>query len=1205
MSARDPARAHGRGLDGARGLRDRRCVTAAFGLGGPAAAAVAVDWTAGAPAAADWQPCVALGAGRWRLDGPGSAIAAGVLSVAVRYRLAAGPASPASGRKTLTVVEPLPRLPLLVAAPALTGSGKIGQPVTLTPGLWSDPAAALAIEWRRNGVALSGATGTAYAPQPADDMTELSVRVTATNAAGNLAVVTAALSITYVAPEAVGVLPEEVFDEGTGPQEVPAKGAFRGENLSFAANGAGASVDSEGVVSIPTDVPLSDTVTVTATNSGGSATQSFAVTVEPAEDACRPSSGPPTGRSPSWSRTRPSGHVHRRARDGGGRPGGRGGRGVLDELADLAGPAVPGGAARQPALAHALVQARARLARARARRELRQPGGALRARGGRADLGQLARPQVLDGGGDARADSVDGDWRQVVDRLQAERDAPPDQPELWGTAVYGGEGLQWFHGHGRGVSNPDRVVGGQDMGSVRASANGGRFWYAPLNDGLQIIGVEAMLVDPVDADVVYALATTYFDKDFAHDGVYRSTDFCRTWTLVHNIPRLQPFNRYAKKTIARWPVETGAAGAASIRVATMMGGYDEPDEASQLWNGAGGGTSWTSKGTLSRATYGRLAQLCQHPTTENTLYLCSETGLHVTTNWNAATPDWSRPWARFGASVAVSRIWIDPDNVNRIIVGCTGADADQGIWFSADGGATWTHALDIDAGNFAMGCRDPASANRRIYVHNKAATRPKVSTYAAAGGSPFGAWTEPSVVPSAPGVTELDYTSLSYERPRQPMGSFHEFLPHPTDPDECLNYAYHHYFRTIDGGASFRDFELGLLRREPSRPRLRPGSGELGRALRRHRRRDHARLFDVARVSASFRVPESIAVAGDTLRSGRAITVLPRVAPVPAAARGRVIVTAGNASNLGIYHKPEDGKAVGWQGFGEIDPAYGGQGVQRARLDYDRQAPNWVYCGRNRSDDGGTTWGDLAGGYDFAAVSRQDGARILRLRPRHRQDRRLGRPGRVLGAVLHDERRPRCRPPGGLARPDRRHPGLHRRADRGPARLLPAEGRQRAGEGLDGALRGDAGRGRPHSGRLRPDRARRRSLRPAPGLRPAAHPRQPLDVARALGRRLHRHRVGGRHPQPAANDPEHLPRDQPLDRGHLLRHAERPLRAGAAGWLQGGLRSPQLDLRRHAEALAQRLEEPAGAPRGAALRIPAAASRVRRSGDPFAGNVKH
>ena len=43
----------------------------------------------------------------------------------------------------------------------------------------------------------------------------------------------------------------------------------------------------------------------------------------------------------------------------------------------------------------------------------------------------------------------------------------------------------------------------------------------------------------------------------------------------------------------------------------------------------------------------------------------------------------------------------------------------------------------------------------------------------------------------------------------------------------------------------------------------------------------------MARVSASFRVPESIAVAGDTLRSGRAITVLPRVArsrPPPAGA---------------------------------------------------------------------------------------------------------------------------------------------------------------------------------------------------------------------------------------------------------------------------------------------------------------------------------
>jgi hypothetical protein len=168
------------------------------------------------------------------------------------------------------------------------------------------------------------------------------------------------------------------------------------------------------------------------------------------------------------------------------------------------------------------------------------------------------------------SESVEGDWRQVVDRLQSERAAPPDQPELWSTAVYGGEGLQWFHGHGRGVSNPDRVVSGQDMGSVRASANGGRFWYAPPNVGLQIIGVEAMLVDPVDADVVYTLATTYFDKDYAWDGVYKSTDFCRTWALVKNIPQLQPFNRYAKKTICRWPVETGAASDASIRLGSSL-----------------------------------------------------------------------------------------------------------------------------------------------------------------------------------------------------------------------------------------------------------------------------------------------------------------------------------------------------------------------------------------------------------------------------------------------------------------------------------------------------------------------------------------------------------------------------------------------------------------------------------------------------------
>jgi hypothetical protein len=130
-------------------------------------------------------------------------------------------------------------------------------------------------------VAIAGATGASYVPRPADDKKALSVRVTATNAAGSATAVTAALTVTYEAPVAKGGLPEEIFDVGSGPQTVNAAADFVGENLRFTVTGAGATVDpATGLVTIPTDAAISATVTVTATNSGGSATSAVQVTVE-------------------------------------------------------------------------------------------------------------------------------------------------------------------------------------------------------------------------------------------------------------------------------------------------------------------------------------------------------------------------------------------------------------------------------------------------------------------------------------------------------------------------------------------------------------------------------------------------------------------------------------------------------------------------------------------------------------------------------------------------------------------------------------------------------------------------------------------------------------------------------------------------------------------------------------------------------------
>ena len=275
-----------------------RSFTGAFELYGAAAAAVEVDWSAAPGAGADWRPCTALGEERWRLGGAGDdaayRCAAGetIAGVALRYRLAPGGAwSPVSlDRRTLVVpaaAEPEILIPpALILAPALAGAGKIGSEVRVSPGSWAGvPAPELALQWCRDGVDISGAETAVYIPGAQDDLSDLTCRVSAVSRAGSASATSAALRVTHVAPEAAGAPHEEIFDQGSGAQEVAAAGYFIGADLRFAVSGAGASIDAvTGVVRIPTDAANpGETITVTATNSGGAVSAVFMVTIEAAE----------------------------------------------------------------------------------------------------------------------------------------------------------------------------------------------------------------------------------------------------------------------------------------------------------------------------------------------------------------------------------------------------------------------------------------------------------------------------------------------------------------------------------------------------------------------------------------------------------------------------------------------------------------------------------------------------------------------------------------------------------------------------------------------------------------------------------------------------------------------------------------------------------------------------------------------------------
>jgi hypothetical protein len=90
--------------------------------------------------------------------------------------------------------------PINTTAPAITGSGVTGVQHTASTGTWTQSPTSYAYQWLRNGVAIAGATTSAYTPVGADVGTNLSVQVTATNAVGSTAAVSAAIPITTTPP---------------------------------------------------------------------------------------------------------------------------------------------------------------------------------------------------------------------------------------------------------------------------------------------------------------------------------------------------------------------------------------------------------------------------------------------------------------------------------------------------------------------------------------------------------------------------------------------------------------------------------------------------------------------------------------------------------------------------------------------------------------------------------------------------------------------------------------------------------------------------------------------------------------------------------------------------------------------------------------------------------------------------------------------
>lgn len=81
--------------------------------------------------------------------------------------------------------------PFMVSGPTVTGTAKVGETLTASPGTWQG-APTYAYQWLADGVAISGATSATYEAAEPDEGKVIVVRVTATNAGGSAVATSAA-----------------------------------------------------------------------------------------------------------------------------------------------------------------------------------------------------------------------------------------------------------------------------------------------------------------------------------------------------------------------------------------------------------------------------------------------------------------------------------------------------------------------------------------------------------------------------------------------------------------------------------------------------------------------------------------------------------------------------------------------------------------------------------------------------------------------------------------------------------------------------------------------------------------------------------------------------------------------------------------------------------------------------------------------------
>ncbi len=243
-----------------------------------------------------WQTCSATGTGC--IDIPGATAASYVLAPTdagreIRSEVSAHNAIGSSAYAPSAPTPLVATLPVSVAAPVVSGAAAVGKTLSTTTGTWTAPAS-YAYEWLRCSAtgtscsSISGAAAATYKLKAADAGHALEARVSATNAAGTAAAVSAPTGVVLGPPHA-NVKPQISGTAKVGKILSAGTGSWTNSPTSYAYQWLRCSTTGTSCLVIPhatgatykltrRDAHHRLRVRVTATNAAGSATSTSGTT---------------------------------------------------------------------------------------------------------------------------------------------------------------------------------------------------------------------------------------------------------------------------------------------------------------------------------------------------------------------------------------------------------------------------------------------------------------------------------------------------------------------------------------------------------------------------------------------------------------------------------------------------------------------------------------------------------------------------------------------------------------------------------------------------------------------------------------------------------------------------------------------------------------------------------------------------------------